>query len=117
MNLEIAKIQAYLLMAEHGLTQQGWTVEFHSIRCAAQCDHARKVISLLREYVELNEWEPHVKNSVIHEISHYFCPPIWGGRQWKVHHNLWRRKFIALGGTGERCLSKEAIYPERKEQK
>jgi predicted SprT family Zn-dependent metalloprotease len=116
MFIEVAEIKALELMAQHGLVQNGVKFGFHTSRRAAQYNPKTNTISLLEGYVELNEWEPFLKNSVLHEIAHYFFPPIRVGRQWKVHHHLWREKFISIGGDGKRTASKDASFPEREER-
>jgi predicted SprT family Zn-dependent metalloprotease len=114
MYLEIAEIKAKLLMGEHNLIQQGWTVNFHKGRSyLGQCLISKKIITLSIPYVENNEWEPNIKDTVLHEICHAFCPPVFRNRQWKAHHFAWRMKCIELGCSSKRT-SKDPILPPKK---
>jgi len=114
MFIEVAKIKALALMVEHGLVQNGWTLKFNrKTSVLGQCWHSRKIISLSTPYVENNEWEPMIKDTVIHEIAHYFCPPVYIGRQRKIHHSQWKRKCIELGCLPERSWKSPVMPPKK----
>ena len=114
MDTELAVLQAKILMLPHGLLEDGWIVKLRDRRLPAQCRLRKKEISLSLFYVQNNEWEPFLKNSVLHEIAHAKHPPVWTGRRWSKHHREWRRFFISIGGNGERCCSPDAVLKEIK---
>jgi hypothetical protein len=37
-----------------------------------------------------------IKDTIIHEIAHALCPN-------QGHNRIWKRKYIELGGNGDRC--------------
>ena len=117
MFIEVAEVKALALMAEHGLVQQGWTLKFNNKKTVlGQCWSFKKYISLSIPYIENNEWEPMIKDTVLHEIAHYFCPSIWKDGQWKSHHYQWKMKCIELGCIPKRSW-KNPVMPPRKAPK
>lgn len=95
-------------MAEHSLFTQGWRFKFDkSTRRFGYC-RDDKVISLSAALVQLNP-AAEVEQIILHEIAH----AVVGNQH---HHNdVWRRKAIELGHSGNRCYSSAVVKPERKE--
>lgn len=114
MFIEVAEIKALELMAEHGLVQNGWTLRFRKgSSFLGRCWTTQKIIDLSIPYIENNDWEPMIRDTVLHEICHAFAPPFWKNGQWKYHHPQWRRKCVELGCTPERASKKPVLPPKK----
>jgi predicted SprT family Zn-dependent metalloprotease len=99
MNLIEANAITYRLIAQH-LPGMGWRVNWDNARSRnGQCRYATKTLSFSRPLTRIAT-EEEFTNTVLHEIAHALTP---GHR----HGNVWRAKFIALGGNGERCSSRD----------
>jgi len=95
MNLTAANTIAVNMLHDHGLAQQGWTVVWDSARGRnGQCNYARKTISLSRITNAIRD-EADVRQTIIHEVAHALTPGA-------DHGYLWKIKFRALGGSGDR---------------
>ena len=97
-----AKVDAFILMKQHGLTSQGWMIDF----CKAQrrlglCSYREKKIVLSLDFVLLNEWED-VKDTVLHEVAHALCPGC-------SHNWIWKNKCREIGANPERLADGEKI--------
>ena len=106
MKLDDARSLAEQLMKEHNL--HDWTFEFdYAKRRFGCCHHRDKRISLSRFLTELND-EHHVKNTILHEITHAVLPP-------KTHHSkLFYEKCVEIGCRPQRCYPKDVIKPKPK---
>lgn len=83
---------ALKLMAKHGLT--GWTLKWdRAAKRAGQCNYTNCEISLSAPLMSLWPVE-HAQNTILHEIAHALTPG-------HGHDNIWRAKFIAIGGNGK----------------
>ena len=113
MDLEMARIQATILMHEHGLLAQGWKFEFNNRRFGlGVCDFGKKTIFLSRFYTELNPWEPEMKDTVLHEIAHFLAGP------WHGHDRVWKLKCIEIGAIPRRCAADaKLVRPDRNPEK
>lgn len=88
---------ARVLMNQHGLG--GWIIEWdRAKRRKGQTDYVKRTISLSYEYVRLNP-ESVVRNTILHEIAHALVGSGNG------HNEVWRQKFISIGGNGQRCTT------------
>jgi predicted SprT family Zn-dependent metalloprotease len=96
MDTRTALRNARALLHLHGLAAQGWTVKLDNARTrAGQCRHRERVIQLSRYLTEAHTPDE-VRNTVLHEIAHALVGAGNG------HNDVWRRKAIAIGCTGER---------------
>lgn len=96
MELGSAKLLAEKLMKFHEL--HDWKFEFDSAyRRFGLCDYGRKVISLSKHLVVLNN-EDSVKDTILHEIAHALTP----GHH---HDKTWKKKAIEIGCNGKRCFT------------
>lgn len=94
MNLVEAKNLALALMNKHGVGH--WNFKFDRAKTSlGKCNYTSKTISLSMYYTELNA-ESMVRNTILHEIAHALTP----GHH---HDEVWRRKAIEIGCTGDRC--------------
>lgn len=85
---------AETLLLEHGLF--GWSVVLDNAKGrAGQCHHGKKQISFSRALMKVR---PHCDSlmTVKHEVAHAI---VGAGHH---HDAVWKKKFIELGGTGER---------------
>lgn len=90
------------LLHEHGLAQQGWTFVWDSgKRRAGACHYQTKTISGSR-YILPMASDEEVRETLLHEIAHALTP----GHN---HDSVWRRKLIAIGGTGARTHRMETV--------
>lgn len=103
MELHKAHQLALLLMAQHGIAQQGWTFSFDnaSIRFGV-CRGARKEISLSRKLTLVND-ESAVKDTILHEIAHALV----GCRH--MHDEVWKAKAREIGCRPEQFYGEEVI--------
>lgn len=62
---------AHDLMLEHGLAQQGWTLQYNNRfrNVLGRCKYRQKLIELGTQYVKANGIEA-VKDTILHEIAH-----------------------------------------------
>lgn len=99
MDMKTAQRLAESEMAWHGLDAQGWTFKWDSARGRnGQTNYTKRTISLSKVLVPLRD-ESWVRMTIIHEIAHALVGPGHG------HGAIWRRKFVELGGDGNRCSS------------
>jgi predicted SprT family Zn-dependent metalloprotease len=95
-------------MAKHGLYQQGWRTRWDNAkrRCGSCCFN-RKVISLSRPYVRLNNAEE-ILDTIRHEIAHALV-----GFE-HAHDSVWLAKAREIGTKGTRCkTSNVSVSPGR----
>jgi len=113
MDLEIARIKSKMLMLEHGLIQQGWEFEFSRQKFGlGYCSHWRKTIFVSRHYVELNPWEPEMKDTVLHEMAHALVGSGHG------HDWTWKSMCRKIGAKPNRLASASSLVsPERNPEK
>ena len=79
----------------------GWTFEFDSSkRRFGCCYHHRRVISMSRPLVELNDAK-RVGQTIRHEIAHALVGPGHG------HDHVWRAMSLKCGDDGQRCYNEE----------
>ena len=77
-----ALLLARSLMTQHGLT--GWTTRLdHARRRFGCCNYTRKLITLSRPLVLLND-ESQVRDTILHEIAHALTPGDGHGPRWKA---------------------------------
>ena len=106
MELEIVRNKAIELMNSHGLRNWGFKFDLAKRRFGC-CDYRNRTITLSKHLVLLNSPE-RVINTILHEIAHALTP----GHH---HDDVWRRKAIEIGYTGERCYSsKNTVVVEGK---
>lgn len=78
-----------------------WKFEWHCNlkvkRRWGYCNYSQKVIRLDLYRTMNRKWD-NIVNTLIHEIAHALCPMCG-------HNNIWKQKFISMGGTGQRCSS------------
>ncbi len=98
MDLKTTQELAIQLMTLHGLTQKGWIFEFDNSKVRfGVCRYRRKLISLSKTLVELND-EYEVKDTILHEIAHALTPG--------AHHGwAWQQKCIEIGARPNRCYT------------
>lgn len=102
MDINSAHRLAQDLMAKHGILYEGWRVQFdNAARRFGQCRYRRKIISLSRPLVELND-QPTVQNVILHEIAHALTPG-------HGHDGYWRYIARSIGCDGERCQDAKVI--------
>lgn len=95
MQLQKAQKLAYELIAKHNLE---YNFRFDSsLRRFGSCNISKKIITLSRKLVKLND-EKRVIKTLVHEIAHALTPN--SGHNWK-----WRKVAKSLGHSGERCYS------------
>lgn len=99
MTLTEARKLAISLMREHDREGKldGWRFEFdNAIRRAGLCSYRRKVISLSRHFVTMND-AGQVTDTILHEIAHVLAgPAAKHGYQWKVIAR-------SIGCSSDRC--------------
>jgi predicted SprT family Zn-dependent metalloprotease len=106
MNLHEVEKLADLLMARHGLDEEGWSFEFdRAKRRFGQCRHQDKAISLSEHLTRLNAREK-VKDTILHEIAHALAGPGVG------HDPRWRQIAAEIGAWPERCYPHSVETPE-----
>lgn len=80
----------------------GWTFGFdRATRRAGQCNYTHRKITVSRRLMALYS-EAEAKDTVIHEVAHALVGP------GEAHGERWRETAIALGGTGEVRVSRDA---------
>lgn len=101
--LEDARVLAELWMEHHGL--RGWRFAFdNAARRCGYCDGRRRVISLSRPYVEMND-EAEVEDTILHEIAHALAP------EGEHHGPRWRAIAARIGASPVRCAGEEVRMP------
>lgn len=94
-------------MIENGLDDWSFKFDRSKSRFGA-CWHNRKLISLSKELVFLND-EKDVLDVLLHEIAHA-CVGKGNGHNW-----VWRQKAVELGCNPERCYDpRKVITPKKK---
>lgn len=107
MDTQKAKNLAIELMEKHNLIREGWRFQFDNAKSRfGCCKYYPKLITLSRKLVELNE-EDKVVDTILHEIAHALTPG-------EGHNEVWRKKAIEIGSSGNRCYSVEVVSPESK---
>lgn len=100
MDLDAAEAMARDLMARHGL--RGWTFAWdRAVRRAGATHFGDRRITLSRQLTALHD-EAGVRDTVLHEIAHALVGPRHG------HDAVWRRRALAIGASGRRCLDADA---------
>lgn len=88
------------LLREHGLDD--WTIVADRAKTrAGVCRFARRQIGISAPITRLHD-ESEVVDTILHEIAHALVGPQHG------HDAVWRAKALAIGCSGERCVSSEA---------
>jgi predicted SprT family Zn-dependent metalloprotease len=108
MKLSEARALAVGYMKLHGLEEKGWRFKFDNAkRRFGLCSGRRKVISLSRYLVELNDGEE-VRDTILHEIAHALVPGDGHGPKWKAVAK-------GIGAKPQRCYdSARVASPEGK---
>lgn len=109
MNLIEAEQLALRLMEEFGLLP-AWTFKWDNARRRfGVCRYNKKIISLSRHLVKLNDREQ-VEDTIRHEIAHALDAETRGRTDHSIH---WKRWAVKCGARPERCYSsKEVDMPE-----
>lgn len=96
MDLHKALYVAKQEMDKAGLV--GWGVGYNNTYTRlGQCSYSQRTIYLSKPHTFKGS-EARVLNTIRHEIAHAFCP----GHH---HDEVWYRKAVELGCTGDRCTS------------
>lgn len=97
MNLTEVTTLAHTLMAEHGITEKGWTFGFDNAKKRmGVCRHHTKSIGVSRLYaVEASEDE--IRDTILHEIAHALAGPNEG------HQIRWKVIASRIGATPKAC--------------
>lgn len=95
------------LMAQHGLTTQGWIFEYDQAkRRAGCCFHQQKRITLSYHYVLANPLEE-VRDTILHEIAHALAGHK-AGHGWE-----WVQVCRRIGAKPIRCYdSQKVVMPK-----
>lgn len=97
MNVSEARITTRNLLDEHGLTEQGWTIEFmNGKRLLGQCRYRNKTIRLSRWLCRLGN-DSEVIDTILHEVAHAIVGP---GHK---HDFVWKQKAMQLGAHPRAC--------------
>ncbi len=100
MDPQAALASARALLREHGLT--GWTVRLDRAKTrAGVCRFARREIGLSAPLTRLHSPEE-VRDTILHEIAHALVGPEHG------HDPVWRARALAIGSSGDRCVSSDS---------
>lgn len=104
MLLEHAENLARDLMHHYGL--HDWSFEFdRAKRRFGRCSHSRKLISLSKHLVALND-EHEVQDTILHEIAHALAGRGAG------HGPEWRAMCREVGAKVERCYTESVETPK-----
>jgi hypothetical protein len=88
------------LLSEHGLDD--WTIVADRAKTrAGVCRFGKRQIGISSPITILHD-EAEVLDTILHEIAHALVGPQHG------HDAVWRSKALAIGCTGERCVSSDA---------
>lgn len=102
MNLIEANQQATALLRLHGLTDQGWRIQWENTRGrAGVCHYNTRTIAFSR-IVFRHLDDALALNTVLHEIAHALTP----GHQ---HDAVWAAKHREIGGNGKRSIDDQTI--------
>lgn len=94
---------AVTTLAQYGLLDQGWRIEWdNGKRRAGACHYHRRVISLSK-HIMATAPDEEVRETILHEIAHALTPTD------QAHGAVWRAKLIEMGGTGARTHSMETV--------
>lgn len=100
MDLRDAYALAEDLLEHHGLTD--WTVVYDGAKKRAGiCRFGPKVLGLSAPLTALHS-EPEVRDTILHEVAHALVGPEHG------HDAVWRETAMAIGCSGERCVSPDS---------
>jgi predicted SprT family Zn-dependent metalloprotease len=103
MELLHTQVLAESLMKKHGIWEQGWRFQFdRGLRRFGCCMYGRKIISLSRHLVELNNRED-VQDVILHEIAHAIAGFNAG------HGMAWKLVCIRIGARPERCYDSQKV--------
>jgi predicted SprT family Zn-dependent metalloprotease len=107
MELPQAQQLADDLMRLHKLSPK-WSFKFdHSKISFGKCYYGKKLISLSRHLVHLND-ENEVRDTILHEIAHALAPRGAG------HNAAWQAIAKSIGCNGQRCYGAEVVRPAPK---
>lgn len=96
MDLQLAHSEARRLMDLHGFAS--WNLNyFADQKTFGRCIYRTKTILLSHPLVAINV-EERVKDVILHEIAHAYCPG-------QSHNHVWMRKASELGCTPKECYS------------
>jgi predicted SprT family Zn-dependent metalloprotease len=99
-DLRDAFAMAEYLLEVHGL--EGWEVVYDNAkRRAGICRYADQVIGLSAPLTAVHS-EDDVRDTILHEIAHALVGARHG------HDETWRRTAVAIGSSGERCVSPDS---------
>lgn len=88
------------LLREHGL--HDWTIVADRAKTrAGVCRFAQRQIGISAPITRLHD-EVEVLDTILHEIAHALVGPQHG------HDTIWRAKALAIGCSGDRCVSSDA---------
>ena len=111
MNIEDAKVLAYLHMEDHGLLDLHWTLSFENCKNSlGRCHYQPKKITLSKWYVELNN-EEDVEDTILHEIAHAISW-IRHGKEGTGHGLLWKKVCREIGANPSRVHKGEVEHPD-----
>lgn len=100
MDPQTAVAMARRLLREHGLDD--WTIRLDRAKTrAGVCRFASREIGLSAPLTRLHS-EAEVRDTILHEIAHALVGPQHG------HDEVWRRRALAIGSSGERCVSEDS---------
>jgi predicted SprT family Zn-dependent metalloprotease len=93
MHVTEARIKTKRLLDEHGLTEEGWTVEFMNGKwLLGQCRYKDRTIRLSRWLCRLGT-DAEVLDTILHEIAHAITGP---GHN---HNHVWKLNAVRLGAN------------------
>lgn len=100
MDLRDAFAMAEHLLEVHGLRE--WEVAYDNAkRRAGICRYAERTIGLSAPLTAVHS-EDEVRDTILHEIAHALVGSRHG------HDATWRRTAVAIGSSGERCVSPDS---------
>ena len=101
MNLREARALARQLLAQHGLTD--WHFAFDNSKLQfGVCRWTKRTIGLSRQLIRLND-EPHVRDTLLHEVARALAPRQAG------HGPIWQAQALAIGANPNRCYDSAAV--------
>ena len=103
MELEAARTTARQLMDEYQLHTWSFGFDNAKRRCG-RCSYAKRLITLSRHYVELND-EREVRDTILHEIAHALTGAGVG------HGPKWQATAREIGATPNRCADASVSMP------
>lgn len=106
MDLHKAQYLTRTLMQQYGLVDAGWTFEYSKRTTnLGHCSYQHKIIYLSISWTYTGD-EVRVLNTIRHEIAHAL---VGSGHS---HDNVWRRKALELGCTGDACTAVRHEKPQ-----